>query len=250
MSIYLEIALLIFVYVTSWYVIAQILRDNSIMDIAWGLGFVMVTGYIIQTRLVNSTYQVIAFVTILWGLRLAIYLAIRWKRQAKEDWRYQNWRNDWGKHYWWKAYFNVFLLQGMLMWMIALPLMRYDYIGEPTILTIIGAVISLIGITWQAIADWQLLLFKKNPNNKGQIIQSGLWALSRHPNYFGELLMWWGVFISSTAFGNWWAIISPLTISCVLVFISTPMLETKMQAKSTFKPYAQKVPNRFIPKLF
>lgn len=248
--IYLEIGGLIFIYMTLWFILAQLLKDNGIIDIGWGLGFVVVGTYVFIGRGLTDAYILLFLVTLFWGLRLAIYILVRRLHEKKEDWRYQKWRKEWGKHFIIKAFFKVFMTQGVFMFIISLPLIQPRFQVLLHSIQYIGVGISIIGIIWEGIADWQLFKFKKDSNNKGKIIQSGLWKYSRHPNYFGEMLVWWGIFIISISFGNWWiSIISPITISGVLIFISTPMLEKQMKKKTGFERYKQST-NRFIPKIF
>jgi steroid 5-alpha reductase family enzyme len=187
-------------------------------------------------------------------------------RKGQEDFRYRNWRLQWGKTFYWRTYLQVFLLQGFFQWIISLPiwiaatsgfdfmnfLLRPDMPGnlipgryhEATIL--FGAALWLLGFLFQAIGDYQLARFSKT-KQPGQIMQSGLWKYSRHPNYFGEICMWWGIWLMVASFPNGaWAIISPVTITWLLAKVSgVPMLEKKYEGNPDFEAYKKRTPALF-----
>lgn len=148
------------------------------------------------------------------------------------------------------AFFKVFMLQGLVMLIIALPLVFAFNSNQPrpTALNLVGYLIFGTGFIFEAIADHQLSVFKKNKDHKGKIITHGLWSISRHPNYFGEALLWWGIYLSSAGSGfEYISIISPILINLLLRFGSgVPMLEEKYRQKPEFKEYAENTPV-FIP---
>ncbi len=234
-----------------WFVVAQWLQDNSIVDIAWGLGFVSICAWLLWHYQSSFSYRVLSVVTFLWGFRLSIYILIRRLSSKREDWRYENWRKQWGRRHRLMAFLRVFMLQGFFMFIIALPLMQVRGGVEAFTLVQYTALASFaFGFLWESIADWQLFQFKSKPENKGKILQKGLWAYSRHPNYFGEIVIWWSIFLLAIPQGNWWlSICSPITITLVLIKISEPMLEAKMRQNAAFRAYVQQT-NAFIPKLF
>lgn len=244
----LAAALFVFFYMSLLFLLAQILRDNSIADIAWGPGFVGIAwilfflypaGILLPTILLS-----------LWGFRLAIHLLLRKIREKKEDWRYAAWRKSWGKWFLLRSYFQVFMLQGFFMWVISLPFMQRPVESDPGLLTLIGTGIFLFGWLWESVSDYQLQQFKSKPAHRGKILQTGLWALSRHPNYFGEIVLWWGLWLLLLPHGHWYVtILSPLTITWLLSRVSgVPMLEAKYRDKPEFLAYAQKTP-ALIPRL-
>lgn len=227
-----------------WFIIAQIKKDNSIVDVAWGLGFVVVA-YVLQSDFEYWTQLLLVSMVAAWGIRLALYLFIR-NRNSGEDWRYQKWRRDWGDKVVLIAFFRVFMLQGIMMWIIALPLMQtHSAVGEgwsTGFFTGLGLSLWITGFLWESIADWQLMQFKSKPENKGKIMTLGLWKYSRHPNYFGEILVWWGIFFFSILFGTWYiSIISPIIITLLLTKVSgVPMLERKYRDNADYQAYKEK----------
>ena len=175
-----------------------------------------------------------------WGLRLSLHIYARNKNKT-EDFRYKAWREEWGKYFYLRSYLQVFLLQGIFLLIIISPVI-HAAVAETlqwNIFTWIGLCCWIIGFYFQAIADWQLAVFKSDKNNKGLIIQTGLWKYSRHPNYFGEILMWWAIFIITIPFTNsFYFIASPITITLLLVFVSgIPMLEKPYEDRADFQEY-------------
>ena len=149
-----------------------------------------------------------------------------------------------GKIFYLRSYLQVFLLQGFFLLIIISPVI-HAAVAEKlqwNIFTWIGLCCWIIGFYFQAMADWQLVVFKSDKNNKGLIIQTGLWKYSRHPNYFGEILMWWSIFIITITFPNsFYFIISPLTITLLLDFVSgIPMLEKKYKGNPAFEDYKKR----------
>ncbi len=246
----------LFVFFNLFYVIAQVKKNNGLADMAWGLGFVVVA---ITSLIYQGVYDfqtvVITLVVLAWGLRLFIYIGLRnWSKP--EDFRYVDMRKKWKTKIALKAYLYVFMLQMSFLYIIALPiqlahLWSFDQTNGWMMVTI-GLLLWLIGFYFEAVGDHQLNVFKKNPSNKGQIIQSGLWRYTRHPNYFGEAVMWWGVWIislSSWSFLALFGIISPLFITYLLVFVSgVPMLERKYKDNPLYQAYAEKT-SMFFPRI-
>jgi steroid 5-alpha reductase family enzyme len=245
---YLTTAIVIFLYMTAWYFIAILKKDNSIVDVAWGLGFVLV--FWIQFYLYGRPLVLGLMVTI-WGLRLAAHIFQR-NRKKGEDWRYQKWREEWGKHFYLRSFLQVFMLQGFFMWVVAMPLMQAAPENQSlTWIQWIGILVWLTGLLWEAVADWQLSRFKANPENKGKIMTGGLWHYSRHPNYFGEIVLWCGIFLFCLPYSNWWmSLLSPLTITWLLNRVSgVPMLEKKYAGDPEYQAYVSRT-NALIPGFF
>jgi steroid 5-alpha reductase family enzyme len=185
----------------------------------------------------------------IWGLRLAIHIYLR-NRGKKEDFRYLAWRQEWGKAFYLRSYFQVYLLQGLFLLMVISPvtLASTQEQGPLIPLDYLGILVWIIGFYFQTVGDYQLVKFKKDPANKGKIMTSGLWRFSRHPNYFGEVTMWWGLFLLSvnSPYGIY-GIIGPLTISFLIIFVSgIPMMEEKYKENPEFEAYS-KVTSVFIP---
>jgi steroid 5-alpha reductase family enzyme len=235
---------------TSVFGIALWRKDNSIVDVAWGIGFVLVAiltfflgpGFIWLHILVTG-------LVCLWGLRLALYIYMRNKGKG-EDYRYARWRKNWGKTFVWRSYLQIFMLQGFFMLIISYPVILVNNSEDrgfsPWVA--LGVGIWLIGFLFEAIGDYQLARFKKNPQNKGKIMASGLWRFTRHPNYFGEVTLWWGIFLIALPLENGWtAVVSPLLVTLLLLRVSgVSMLEKKYAGNPDFAQYARRT-SAFIP---
>ena len=233
-----------------FFLVGTLIHNNSIVDIGWGIGFVLIAWLILLTDTTTIVTQwLITILVTLWGVRL-FYHILKRNLGKPEDFRYQNFRKAWGKYVIIRAFFQVYMLQGLLMFIIALP---YILIANVTTISkyyvvVIGIIIWLVGFYFEVIGDYQLKCFIKEPNNKGKILMTGLWKYTRHPNYFGEATMWWGLFIIAIASNvSWVAIISPITITCLLLFVSgVPILEKSMSKKPGYEEYVRKT-SIFIP---
>ncbi len=185
-----------------------------------------------------------------WGLRLGLHILARnWGKP--EDFRYQKWRDENGARWWWVSYFKVFVLQGILMWVISAPLLGAQYyvtFGGLTALDILGAAVWAVGFVFEAVGDWQLVRFKRDPANKGKLLTGGLWSLTRHPNYFGDAAQWWGYYLIALAAGGWWTIFSPLIMTGLLVKVSgVALLEKSLaQTKPGYEAYIKRT-SAFVP---
>jgi steroid 5-alpha reductase family enzyme len=238
------------VFMILFFLTAAGLKDNSIVDIAWGLGYVLVAALTFY-RFSSGTYahMLMTFLVSLWGLRLAVYIFFRNKCKG-EDFRYKALREKWGNRYLIKSFFFIFIFQGVLLFIIALPIMVVNGSDGPvlSIPHLVGMILFCIGFLFEVVADIQLARFKRNSSNKGKLMTKGLWSLSRHPNYFGESVVWWGIYwFALPVNGGWMTIISPLLITYLLIFFSgVPLLEKKYADREDFKAYKQKTPI-FIP---
>ena len=250
MNIFLVSATVLLIYFSIFFIIGQIIKNNSIVDFGWGLGFVILALFQLFTvRPLNLSAIIVAILVIVWGVRLSYHIA---KRNFKkgEDFRYVKMREKWGTHPYINAFLKVYMLQALFMYIIATPIMIVFETGinELNLMTLLGILVWLIGFYFEAIGDKQLKEFIKKPENKGKIMKSGLWKYTRHPNYFGEATMWWGIFliVMPAAYGLS-AIMSPILITYLLVFVSgVPMLEEKYKNNVEFIEYA-KVTSKFIP---
>jgi steroid 5-alpha reductase family enzyme len=244
-SVYIKILVVIFVYSSIWFILSIIFKRNDIADIAWGLGFILINSCLMYYGYNHTEALIIYSLVSVWGLRLAIYIFQRLLNKG-EDFRYKNWREEWGRRFYIRTYLQVFLLQGFIMSVIALPIIAIA-IAEPSkslFLIIPGVLLWLIGFYWQVVADNQLNSFKKTNRSKGSFIQTGLWAKSRHPNYWGEVLMWWGVFLAVLPFTeHFYIIISPILITYLLRYVSgVPMLENKYKENKEYQSYKKETP--------
>jgi steroid 5-alpha reductase family enzyme len=232
------------------WLLSLVLKNSSIVDIFWGIGFVVIAwlafslggGYIPRKQLV-------AVLVTMWGLRLALHIFFRnWGKG--EDFRYAKWREENGPRWWWISFFQVFVLQGFLMWIISAPLLAAETSGFPVIVTpldVIGVAVWMIGFIFEMIGDLQLMSFKQNPKNKGKLFTKGLWKYTRHPNYFGETVLWWGYYLIALASGSWWTIFSPVIMTYLLLKVSgVAMLERTMKVKPGYEDYMRKT-SAFFP---
>ncbi len=250
MNYYLTLAILLFVYMTAWFIVSLIRQRNDVADIAWGLGFVMlawVGGYL--SGGMTQRGFIASLLVSVWGVRLAWHIYKR-NRNKPEDYRYQQWRKDWGKWFYVRSYLQVYLLQGALLFLIVSSILVIHQHAESgrTFLDIIGVTVWLIGFYFEAVGDAQLAKFLAGPENKGKLMQTGLWAYTRHPNYFGEVTQWWGIWLIALSVPmGWAAIVSPLTITILILKVSgVPMLEKKMQQHPDFAAYKKRT-NAFLP---
>jgi steroid 5-alpha reductase family enzyme len=228
------------------------LRDSSIVDIFWGFGFVVLAWayFFLTSDGVPARKMLISILTTIWGLRLTMHILIRnWGKG--EDFRYAKWREEAGPKWWWLSFFKVFLLQGVIMWIVSTPLLAAQIAQLPNQITVIdgiGFIVWGIGFFFEAVGDWQLRRFKSSPDNKGKLLTSGVWRYTRHPNYFGDAAQWWGFYLIAFAAGGWWTIFSPIIMTTLLVRVSgVVMLErTLMDSKPGYREYTEST-SPFIP---
>lgn len=251
-QIYIQGLLIITAFFTLIWVLSVYLKNAGIVDIFWGLGFVLVNGFYFFSTSGLSPLKAITFALVtIWGLRLSAHIFFR-NLGKPEDYRYQEFRRNYGeKRYWWFSFFQVFLLQGSLAWLISAPLLAISYYSaEKTIvpLAVLGIMVWIVGFTFEAGGDWQLKKFKSNPENKGKLLTSGFWKYTRHPNYFGDAAVWWGIAILSGATGCWLPVFSAVLMNWLLLRVSgVAMLErTLIKTKPGFEDYIKQT-NAFLP---
>ncbi len=249
-SLYLVAVYVVGALMASTFLISLLKKDNSIVDISWGLGFALIAG---TTYYVSEMYTptglVVSILAIIWGIRLASHIYLR-KRGKPEDFRYAKWRTERGKGFVIRSLLQIYLLQGFLMLVVAASIIAVNSAESADfgIAAMLGLLIWLVGFGFEVVSDLQLEQFRNKPKKKGGIITSGLWRYSRHPNYFGESLLWIGVWImvATTPHGPI-AIISPLVITLLLRFVSgVPMLEKRYAGNAAYAAYAAKT-NIFVP---
>jgi steroid 5-alpha reductase family enzyme len=244
--------LVILGYMLLLWLISLALKNSSIVDIFWGLGFV-VTAWVYSALTPMGVevrkWLLLGLVTI-WGLRLSLHILIRNWGKA-EDFRYQVWRKESGRSWWWKSFFKVFLLQGFLMWVISAPLYAAQAGTLPKSLVwldVLGMLVWLYGFFFEALGDWQLARFKADSQNRGKVLDYGVWRYTRHPNYFGDSAQWWGYYLIALAAGGWWTFFSPLLMTLLLLRVSGVALLEKSLSKNKpqYKEYMEKT-SAFIP---
>lgn len=250
MNIFFQSAIIIFLYCSAWFIISLLKKRNDVADIAWGLGYIALCAYYVVQAGTNSRELLLSALVLVWGTRLAWHIYRR-NRGKTEDFRYAQWRTDWGKWFYLRSYAQVYLLQGFLLLLVIAPItVVASRAGQPALgwLDAVGLLVWLLGFYFEARGDKELKDFLASPNNKGKVMDQGLWAYTRHPNYFGEVTMWWGIWVISLGGpGGWYGIVGPLTITSLILFVSgVPMLEKKYAADPAYQAYARKT-SKFVP---
>jgi len=225
------------------------LRDASIVDIFWGLGFVAVA-WLSSTLAGFPGYRslLVAALATIWGVRLSGYLA--WRNIGHtEDRRYREMRARWGGRFPVVSLFTVFWLQALILWIVAFPLQTAAASEiSLNLIDLAGVALWLIGLIFETVGDAQLARFKADPANAGRVLQSGLWRYTRHPNYFGDFLVWWGFYLVAAAGGAWWTVFSPLLMSVLLMKVSgVALLERSIaERRPEYRDYIERT-NAFFP---
>lgn len=244
--------MLILGLMTLLWLLSLALKDSSIVDIFWGAGFVIIFWTATLLYPGPQTVRLILLGTIvtLWGLRLSLHI-FRRNAGKGEDFRYAAWRKEAGSSWWWRSYFKVFFLQGFLMWIISVPLIAIqnaDVASPLKCLDYTGGALWLVGFIFEAGGDWQLARFKSIPENKGKLLTTGLWKLTRHPNYFGDAAQWWGFYLITASAGAAWSIFSPILMTFLLLKVSgVSMLERSLKdTKPGYQAYITRT-SAFFP---
>ena len=256
-SVFAWSALAIAVVMLSTWLVSLPLRNASIVDPIWSLGFVVVgwVAFISQHQHVDAvrTGVLLALVTI-WGLRLSLHLLIRNVGHG-EDYRYKAMRKKYGQKFWLVSLGTVYLFQGILMWVVSLPLQFGIGSSAKTswwiLPLILGALVWLMGFAFESIGDAQLRAFKADPSSAGQVMDRGLWRYTRHPNYFGDASVWWGIFLVSLGAGGWaWiGVIGPLVMTTLLRRVSgvTLLEKSLVKRRPGYEEYVRRT-SPFVPR--
>lgn len=243
---------LVFFYKLVIFCLALLFKKNSIADIAWGMGFITLATTLLYKSQSISTQQLITTLLVFaWGIRLSIHIFVR-NYKKEEDFRYKKWKEEWGENWILRTFFQVFMLQGAILVLVASPIIAASISSktltatnspvELNILQVFGIFLWILGFIFESLGDYQLLKFTKDITNKGKIMTSGLWKYTRHPNYFGEICMWWGIGLITMTTNLWWlSVLGPSLITFLLVKVSgIPMLEVKYKGNKDFEEYAKK----------
>jgi steroid 5-alpha reductase family enzyme len=250
MTYFATLAVVLWGYMSVWFLISLIWKRNDVADVAWGLGFVLLawTSFFLSGG--SGMRGVLAGILVsIWGLRLSWHIHAR-HRGKPEDFRYMAWRREWGSWFYARSYAQVYLLQGAFLFLVALPvlLINRNSGGRFGFLEVMGVCVWLFGFIFETVGDAELARFASDPRNRGKILQTGLWQYTRHPNYFGEVLQWWGIWLLAVGVpGGWYSIVGPLTITFLILKVSgIPMLEKKMAENPDFAKYKRRT-NVFVP---
>lgn len=223
--------------------------DVSFVDSLWSLFFLVAAGvFLFAADPLSPRGMLVATLVTVWALRLSIFITVRnWG--LEEDYRYQQIRANNEPGFKLKSLYIVFGLQGLLAWLIALPLLpAITASTELGLLDVLASVLWLAGFIFEAVGDYQLSRFKNDAKNKNQVLDTGLWGLTRHPNYFGDFCVWWAFYLFAVASGGWWTIGSPILMSILLLKVSgVAMLEkTIVNRRPKYANYIRQT-NAFFP---
>ena len=213
-------AVAIAAYMVVVWALSLPLRDASIADVFWGPGFAFVSASLSPP---SARATLLVVLTSAWGLRLALHIGTRWRKKKEEDRRYQAMRASWGDRFPLVSLFTVFLLQGALLWLVSLPLQAGAALGATRPLglqDLAGVLLFAVGLGFEAVGDAQLARFLRDPASRGRVMETGLWRYTRHPNYFGDALLWWGLGLIGAATGAWWCLAGPAFMTFLLVRVS------------------------------
>ena len=251
-TVLLQGFLLLISLLTLLWIVSVIIKDASIVDIFWGMTFVVTNSYYFFATTDFYTRKMILLVLVtVWGLRLSLFLASR-NIGKGEDFRYQEFRKKYGPdRYWWFSFFQVYLLQGVLSILVSITLLGTQFNTQNSDLNwldILGIIVWLIGFVFESGGDYQLTKFKKNPDNKGKVLNTGFWKYTRHPNYFGDSAVWWAYAIFSIAAGSYWTIIGSILMTALIIKVSgVALLEKSLKDKKPeYMEYIKKT-NSFLP---
>jgi steroid 5-alpha reductase family enzyme len=239
-------AIFLFTYVSLWAAYAISKKRGDLADIAWGPGFALVAWISCLFSSFSFDTLIVNLLVTIWAARLAVHIYLR-NRNRAEDFRYQEMKKSWGKHLSFRMYSQVFLLQGVILYVVSLPIQWINiYAPQMTSNALwVGVPFWVIGFLLETISDYQLHVFQKNPLNKGKLLKTGLWSYVRHPNYLGEILQWWAIW-AMTLFLPYGLcfVISPLLITFLIIKVSgIAPLEAKMKKHPDFATYAKKTPS-------
>lgn len=240
------ISILIFVHI--FFLFAVVRKNFAVIDIAWGLGFILISLIAYLHHPLSFKNAVLLLAVFFWGTRLALYIFAR-SRGKPEDHRYAKFRQEWRPHPNLQAWIKVFLFQGVLMMIVTLPVSAGMALESRnlSVINYVGIFIWLSGFAFEVMSDHYLNWWKAQPENKGKICTSGPWKYSRFPNYFGEISLWYGMYLIAFEPKIWWTIIGPVTINFMIVKVTgIPLLEKHYEGRPEYQEYAKRVP-RLIP---
>jgi steroid 5-alpha reductase family enzyme len=251
-EVYLLALLTIMIMMTILWIASVLIKNVSIVDLFWGTGFVLTALVYFIMGDGNPARKILGLIlAAIWGFRLSIYLA--WRNFGKgEDYRYREFRRKYGENkYWWISFFQTFLLQGLLMWLISAPLLGAQFFGNEKSLGILdytGLGLWIIGFLFEAGGDLQLAIFKANHENKGKVLSKGFWKYTRHPNYFGDSAVWWGFGFLSLSSGSYLPVLGSVLMTLLIIKVSgVALLEKSLkEQKPEYKEYIEKT-SAFIP---
>ncbi len=246
--------LIISISIFGW-AFSLVIKDSSVADVLWGLYFVSGAIFLYLIRVINPSIvqSIVVAIIVVWGLRLSLNIGIR-KIGKEEDYRYRDWREKWGANFMIYSLIQNFIFQGILAFLVLSSVMVIDYNQNSRGLEwwqVIGVIIWLFGFIYESVSDYQLHNFKKSRKSKEDVFKGGLWKYSRHPNYFGEICQWWGIWIISIGLSYFYiGLLSPILITFLIIKVSgIPLLEKRYHNNSSYQKYAKATP-KLLPLKF
>ena len=222
LNIYLSGLVIVLSLTSVAWLVSLFKRDVSIVDSLWSLMFLaLCLTYYLSYDFTTQRSVVVLLLVGVWAIRLSAY--ITWRNWGEaEDARYQAMRKQHEPNFEIRSLVTVFLLQGVLAWIISAPLLAATTGSVPlNLLDMLGIALVLFGVLYESVADAQLAAFKANRNNRGKVLDTGLWRYTRHPNYFGDFMVWWGLYLIALATGGaWWTIAGPIVMTILLMRVS------------------------------
>jgi steroid 5-alpha reductase family enzyme len=238
------------VAVAAW-VVSVIRRDVSLVDSLWSLLFLLaLVTYLATSAVVGPRSWLLTALVAVWAVRLSLYITVR-NRGVAEDRRYQAIRRNNEPHFWLKSVYIVFLLQGFLAWVVCLPaLAAVSGQTPPGPLDWAGVALWLVGMFFEVVGDQQLARFRRSERAPGAVLDTGLWRYTRHPNYFGEAALWWGIYLLALSAGAWWTVFAPVLMTFLLLRVSgVALLEKDIgERRPAYRDYVLRT-NAFFPGL-
>ena len=213
------------------------------VDTAWGLGFAVIA---VVGSVVSGSGWLVTALTVIWGVRLAVYIQLRNGRRPEDPRYVALMKRATGNRHWY-AFRKVYLLQGVVMWFVSWPVQAAQYETDLGLFTVLGLAVWLVGLGFESVGDWQLARFKTDPANRGKIMDAGLWRFTRHPNYFGDAAVWWGLYL--VACQHWLGaltVLSPLVMTFFLTRgTGKALTEKAMGARPGYAEYVQRTSGFF-----
>ena len=232
LDLYALAALTVLCIVTVLWAVSVAVRDASIIDVFWGSLFVAIAWILLAFSGVGTAGKVLplVFMVTAWGLRLSFHLGARNFGEG-EDRRYALWRAHGGPRWWIKTYYRIYLLQGAIALVVATPIVAVFYEPDFRIFNAVGVALWLVGTGIESIADVQLARFRGTPGTTDRVLSTGLWRYSRHPNYFGDALQWWGLALFALTPSTWWSPVGALAMTLVFAYVSTGVIERGLKKR-------------------
>lgn len=248
-ELYVYAGATVLIVVSVLWMVSVAVRDASIIDVFWGLLFVAMAWALFGLQLDAATLKpfIFLFLVTVWGLRLAVHLSARNLGEG-EDTRYKLWRHHGGENWWLKTYWRIYLFQGGLALVVATPVIAAFYGPDNlSILSWIGVIVWAAGLGMESTADIQLNRFRADPASEGKVMDVGLWQYSRHPNYFGDALMWWGLGLFTLSPVTWWSLIGPLAMTVIFLSLSNTVIERGLKKRRPdYEAYIERT-SAFVP---